>query len=609
MVKAKRVFNFVKARSRPRLNEEQAELWRISLLALVVGTFTGVGSAVFRALIAFFYNLSYLGRLSFLYDANQLDPQSPFGPWVFLSPILGGLAVVFLVQNFAPEAKGHGVPEVMDSIYYKGGDIRGIVAVIKSFASALSIGTGAAVGREGPIIQIGSALGSTLGRAMRLSTAQKVTLLSAGAGAGIAATFNTPLGGVLFATEILLSEISNRTFLPVVIATGAATYTGRTLLGARPAFEAPSFEAAATAIGAWPSDFLIIALLGLGCGLAAFAFIRLLAVLEDWFPTLPGGVYAQAALGMAAIGAMMVGFTRFYGHPFVNGVGYGTIQSVLDGRMTAPSLLILLCAAKLLATSISLGSGASGGVFSPLLFIGSTLGGGLGLVVLAIAPHSDLSQASCAIVGMASMVGAATGGVMTAIVMIFEMTRDYAVIVPVILAVAFSSGLRRILIRDTIYTIKLRHRGRHIPQDRHANLYLVRTAKSLMEPNFVLAEPEARLLDVLKFAPSDAEPSSVRVAPPLVVVRDGRIAGIVPVRSSLWRGALLDDTLTVGRLAEPDYVLARESDLLADVLARMKRKGKSAAIVVGGASVPRKKDIKGVITKRSIADAVIASAD
>ena len=223
--------SLLKARQPPRTAGAEVELWRLCLLALCIGVFTGVGSAVFRALIGLFYNLSYLGRWSFLLDANLLDPPSPRGDLVFFAPIIGGVIVVFLVKNFAPEAKGHGVPEVMELIYYKGGDIRGVVAVVKSLASAILIGTGAAVGREGPIIQIGSALGSTLGRVMRLATSQKITLLSAGAGAGIAATFNTPLGGVLFATEILLPEISNRTFLPVVIATGSATYTGRVLLG------------------------------------------------------------------------------------------------------------------------------------------------------------------------------------------------------------------------------------------------------------------------------------------------------------------------------------------------------------------------------------------
>jgi len=596
-------FRRLNARRGPHAAGTEVALWRLCLLALGVGVFTGVGSAVFRALIGLVYNLSYLGRWSYILDANVLDPPSPRGDLVFFAPIIGGLIVVSLVRNFAPEAKGHGVPEVMDSIYYKGGDIRGVVAVVKSLASAISIGTGAAVGREGPIIQIGSALGSTLGRLMRLATSQKITLLAAGAGAGIAATFNTPLGGVLFATEILLPEISNRTFLPVVIATGSATYTGRVLLGAAPAFTMPQFEGAQLS-SAWPTDLLLIAVLGAACGLAAWAFIRVLAFFEDWFPKLPGGAYAQVVAGMAVIGAMMVGFTHLFGHPFINGVGYGVIQSILEDQLTVPALLVILCVAKILSTSISLGSGASGGIFSPLLFIGATLGSGLGVGALAISPHLDLSPASCAIIGMAAMVGAGTGGVMTAIVMIFEMTRDYAVIVPVIIAVAFGSGVRRALISDTIYTIKLRNRGRQIPQDRHANLYLVQQAKSIMEAQFIVADPGAKLLDVL----SAVQPG-VDVTPPIVVARDNRICGIVPVRSGLWPQALRDPSLTVDALAKPDFVLARETDLLSRVFARMNRHGRSAAIVVGGAGVPRREDIRGVITKRSIADAVIQAAD
>ena len=237
--------------------------------------------------------------LSYHYDANLLEAPSRFGALVALSPIVGGLIVVFLVLRFAPEAKGHGVPEVMDSVFYKRGDIRWQVAVIKSLASALSIGSGAAVGREGPIIQIGAALGSTFrARASGLSTWQKITLLAAGAGAGIAATFNTPLGGVLFALEILLPEVSNRTFLPVVVATGAATTIGRWLIGPAPAFAVPEFQfTLAQAFQA--EDAIAFVVLGVLCGVAAWAFIRLLVVMEDGFPKLPGGPYVQNLVGMA----------------------------------------------------------------------------------------------------------------------------------------------------------------------------------------------------------------------------------------------------------------------------------------------------------------------
>lgn len=591
----------IEARKGEAGDEQTVSLLTMCLLALGVGIFTGVGAAAFRALIALVYNLSYLARFSFSYDANLLDPPSPLGPFVFFSPIVGGLTVVWLVRSFAPEAKGHGVPEVMDSIFYKGGDIRGVVAAVKSLASALSIGTGAAVGREGPIIQIGSSLGSTFARMLGLSTTQKITLLSAGAGAGIAATFNTPLGGVLFATEILLPEISNRTFLPVVLATGAATYMGRILLGASPAFIVPNLADAAGGAVSLP-DLATILALGILSGLAAVVFVRGLAYLEDIFPKLPGGPYAQVALGMAAIGAMMVAFTAAYGHPYVNGVGYGVIQNVLDGRMTAPVLLLLLFLAKVLATSISLGCGASGGVFSPLLFMGASLGGSVGVFANA-AFRTHLSPAACAMVGMAAMVGSGTGGVMTAIVMIFEMTRDYAIIVPVILTVAIAAGVRRALSRDTIYTIKLRHRGHHVPQDRHANLYLVQQAGQIMERQFIAAEAGATLIDVLQSFKSD-----LVLMPPVVVGREGRIIGIVPPRSGLWPQALSDPDLVIDGLADHGFVLARKYDLLSRVFERMKRHRREAAIVVEGEGVPRMSDIVGVITKRSIADTIISSA-
>ena len=494
-------------------------------LALIVGVMTGCGAVALRALIGFFHNAFYNGTFSIWYDANISEGPSRFGDWIFLSPILGGLVVVFLVQRFAPEAKGHGVPEVMDAVFYKHGNIRGQVAVIKSLASALSIGSGAAVGREGPIIQIGAALGSAFSQAIKLSTWQKITLLAAGAGAGIAATFNTPLGGVLFALEILLPEVSNRTFLPVVVATGAATTIGRILIGPDPAFVVPDIQLSlAPALGV--QEAIAFVLLGILCGVASWAFIRLLVIMEDGFPKLPGNAYTQNIVGMAIIGLMMVVLTHAFGHPYVDGVGYGVIQSILDNKMTSVGLLALLFVLKMLATTISLGCGASGGIFSPSLYLGATLGGAFALAVGTILPHAGLTVPSAAIVGMAAMVGAGTGGVMTAIVMVFEMTRDYAIIVPVIVAVAVAAGVRRALIGETIYTIKLRHRGHRIPKERHINLYLVKQAQDIMERRFILAKAGTSLRKRSARKSTD----DLRA---IIVERDGRIVGLIPPRSGL----------------------------------------------------------------------------
>ncbi len=228
------------ARSSDIENARPMPLVYLCLLALVVGIVGGLGAVVFRGLIAFVHNLLFLGTLSVVYDSSLFTPASPWGVLVVLVPVVGAIGVTFIVTNFAPEAKGHGVPEVMDAIYYNRGIIRPIVAVAKSLASALSIGSGAAVGREGPIIQIGSAFGSTLGQVIRMSMGQRIILVAAGAGAGIAATFNTPIGGVLFATELMMPEISVNTFLPVAIATGTATFIGRLFFGDKPAFDVPA---------------------------------------------------------------------------------------------------------------------------------------------------------------------------------------------------------------------------------------------------------------------------------------------------------------------------------------------------------------------------------
>ena len=254
----------------------------MGILAIIVGVVTGFGAVLFRDLIGLIHNILFLGQFVVRYDANLFTPASPWGALVILVPVIGALAVTFLVTNFAPEARGHGVPEVMDAIYYKGGIIRPVVAVVKSLASAISIGSGAAVGREGPIIQIGSGLGSTLGQIVRMPAGQRIILVGAGAGAGIAATFNTPIGGVMFAIELMMPEVSVRTFLPVALATGTATFIGRFFFGPQPAFMVPHLVPMSTDASS-AITLCLYALLGAITGIAAAGFIRGLHLAEDIF--------------------------------------------------------------------------------------------------------------------------------------------------------------------------------------------------------------------------------------------------------------------------------------------------------------------------------------
>jgi CIC family chloride channel protein len=580
--------------------DPQRGLVFLSILALMTGLITGFGAIFFRSLIAAIHNLFFLGIFSLHYDANIFTPPGPWGPFIILAPVIGGLVVTALVTNFAPEARGHGVPEVMDAIYYKEGVIRPVVAAVKSLASALSIGSGAAVGREGPIIQIGASLGSSIGQLLGIAPWQRITLVAAGAGAGIAATFNTPIGGVMFAIELMMPEVSVRTFLPVALSTGTATFVGNWFLGPQPAFAVPLLPA----LGHHPSSMIALglyALLGAVMGVAAAAFVRGLSAAEDVFERIKNP-YLRHTAGMLLVGVLIYALFHFYGHYYVEGVGYSTIQALLAGQLAPLAILPLLYVAKLAATSISLGSGASGGIFSPSLYMGATLGGAFGLLVNAVHPLPEAGIANFAIVGMAAMVAGGTGAAMTAVTMIFEMTRDYALVMPMILAVALSIGVRRVLSRENIYTIKLVGRRHLIPKALHANMFLVRHANEIMDTDVLVLPAETDFDDFLR------QPEHQGAMKHVIVIRNNRIYGVLRVNTALRRG--LEDAytgVTLGDVAQRDFTIAREDDIAFEVIQRMWRKAGAMAVVVAGKGIPTETDVRGIITKEHIADSVADS--
>src|ERR1700691_4460031 len=573
---------------------------QLSLLALGLGIVTGVGAVLFRDLIGLVHNLLFAGRFSLHYDANVFTAPAPWGAFVILVPILGAVAVTFLVTNFAPEARGHGVPEVMDAIYYKGGVIRPVVALVKSLASAISIGSGAAVGREGPIIQIGSGLGSPLGQIVRMPAGQRIILVGAGAGAGIAATFNTPIGGVMFAIELMMPEVSVVTFLPVAIATGPATFLVRWFFGDTPAFHVPSLQAMAVN----PSALLVLvlfAVLGALTGIAAAGFIRGLHLAEDVFDRIRFR-YLRHMLGMLILGTLMYLLLRTLGQYYVDGVGYAAVQAILAGQISSFWLLGLLFACKALATSLSLGSGSSGGIFSPSLFMGAALGGGFAALLNTAGLPMHLSVPAFAIVDMGAMVGGGTGAVMTAVTMIFEMTLDYNIIMPMIVAVAMSIGARRVLSRETIYTLKLVRRGRSIPKARHANMFLVRSAREVMDSDIQVLPADASFDDYVR------QPEHAGRLRHVVVTDEGHIYGVIRVNTGLRRGLEGAHTgMSLRDVASRNFIVVGESETAFDVIRRMWRRNAIMAVVVWGRGVPRGSDVAGVITKEHVADSVADS--
>jgi CIC family chloride channel protein len=563
-------------------------LWVLSLL---VGGVAGLGAVAFRALIGIFHNLFFLGKFSLAYDANMHTPAGMWGPYVILAPVAGAIAVVFLVKNFAPEARGHGVPEVIEAVYYRKGVIRPIVSVVKALASALSIGSGGSIGREGPIIQIGSSFGSTMGQLLRLPPWQKVTLIAAGAAGGIAATFNTPVGGVLFALEIIMPEVSARTLVPVVTATATATYIGRLFFGPHPSFFIPALELTFFRLTD-PIVLLAYAVLGVITGLVSALFIRCIYGFDYLFAThIKGGYYIQHMTAMLTVGLMMYYFKFRFGHYYVQGVGYATIQDVLSNVKFPLYFLLLLFGAKLIATCLTLGSGASGGVFSPALFMGATAGGAFGLALHHVFPALDIAAPAFAVVGMGGVIAGSTGAALTAIVMIFEMTLDYTVVIPMTLTVAISYAVRKSLVRDSIYARKLTLRGELVPESLRADLQFTRCAASVMNPHVEILSPEKPLKDL--------ELNATEVV--LVTDMAGRVTGAI-TGASLSPLVHMNPNGTIGDVVERNFVFVSPTDSVWTFVAAMRSTDSAFALVSSQEADVSANGVQGVITRKVILD-------
>ncbi len=593
----------------PRCSFEPAPAawWTMGLCALAVGVIAGFGAVVFRAMIGGFHNLLFLGLWSFDYEANVHTPPSPWGTWIILVPALGAIGVAFLVTTFAPEAKGHGVPEVMDAIFRKDGRIRPIVAVIKSLASALSIGSGGSVGREGPIIQVGAAFGSTVGQLVAMPARQRALLIAAGAGAGIAATFNTPIGGIIFAVELMLPFVTSLSLLWVGLSCVTATYIGRMYFGVMPSFNVPSLLLVVPSLSLGEGSDLALqvlpwfALLGVILGVLAWLLTRGIYWFEDLFDALPGNYYTRHISGMLLVGLIMYGFMafseRYFGQPnhyYVQGVGYATIMDILRGELTAPDFLLLLVVAKLLVTCLTLGSGASGGVFSPSMFLGAALGGCFGSTLLHVLPDLPMTPAHFAYAGMAGMVGGTTGAVLTGTIMIFEMTRDYTVILPVILTVVLASAVRNWLSPSTIYTLKLLRRGETVPQGLQARLGEVKS-RHLMTGDFLLL-PQGQISN-----PDIVREALLREHVVVVTGLDDRILGVFDERSRLdYPGGQFPPPERCHVVVDPDTPLNA-------LLRAIDQAGARVALVarISPAEIPK---VLGVITERDIARLAYATA-
>ena len=431
--------------------------------ALLVGIGAGVGAVIFRYLIQAVEWVGYTWFPSVTSDWGNA--------YVLIVPAIGGLIVGLLVYFFAREAKGHGVPEVMEAVAIHGGRIRPRVAVIKSLASSICIGTGGSVGREGPIVQIGSAIGSSLGQLLHLSNDRVRNLVACGAAGGIAATFNAPIAGVIFALEIILGDFELRYFISIVISSVTASIIGRVVFGDVPAFPLP-VEYGVNSI--W--EFLFYIVLGGLAAIVGVVFVRSLYWTEDVFEkwkSVPKWV--QPAVGGGLLGALALAYPLFTPTvwtrvPHIYNVGYEVIGGALSNQLLLGVALSLL-ALKIVATGLTLGSGGSGGVFAPSLFMGAMLGTAFELSVRILFPSIVAPPGAYALVGMAAVFAASAHAPITAIIILFELTGDYRIILPLMLTVVVATLLaQKMLSGESIYTLKLSRRGVHVRSGRDVDV-------------------------------------------------------------------------------------------------------------------------------------------
>ncbi len=547
----------------------------MTVLALIVGLAGGYGAVGFRYLIDFFQSLAYGSSEMLLFVVDNVPRHIR---WAI--PAIGGLIVGPIVYFGAREAKGHGVPEVMEAVALRNGFIRKRLVVVKSLASAITIATGGSVGREGPIVQIGSAIGSSIGQMLKVSADRMRTLVGCGAAAGIAATFNAPIAGSMFALEVILGDFGLATFSPIIISSVTATAISRHYLGDDPAFIVPHYEL----ISKW--EFPIYVILGLFCAVVAVSFTRVLYRTEDLFDELKFPEYLKAVIGGTIIGFMALFF------PQLLGVGYGGIDQALMQSYTW-WFLLSLAGLKILATSITIGSGGSGGIFAPSLFLGAMAGSFFGFVVHALLPEITATPGAYGIVGMAAVVSATTHGPLSAILILFEMTGDYKIILPLMTTCIIATLAARQMLRESIYTLKMIRKGIDIQEGKEINVLKSIPVKEVMNKSVDTVQESLTMGDFLEKVTKSKYSSFP------VMDANGKLTGVLSHID--YRDAVFDehlkDLVIVKELSSDRVVSVSEMDNLFDALEKISLKDYSILPVVA-ADDPGK--LMGIITRRDI---------
>jgi len=528
----------------------------VAFLAAGVGLIAGCIAFLLYKLIGLFTNLAFYGHFSFNFASPRFS-LGHLGLWVIVIPVIGGIIVGFMAKYGSSKIKGHGIPEAMEAVLANRSRIEPRVAILKPISAAIAIGTGGPFGAEGPIIQTGGAVGSLIGQVMHTTAAERKVLLACGAAAGMSATFNTPIAGVILAIELLLFEFKARSFIPLVIASTLAAAVHMQLLGAGPMFTVAPMDFAI------PRALPFYLILGVICGLAAVGFTRVLYWVEDLFEKLP-----VDELWWPAIGALGLG-TIGYFVPRVLGVGYDTIGDILNGNLALKILLVVMIA-KAAALVISLGSGTSGGLLAPMFMSSAAMGGTLALGLNYLFPSAHVSAGAFALVAMGAVFGAASRATFSFIIFAFEITRDYNSVLPLMLVCVIADGISMLLMpKASIMTEKLRRRGMRIYQDYEVDV-LQHTVVSETMDREAPTIPAAMSLSELADRIGSGDPEVSRHQGMLVLDSEGKLSGII-TRGDVLRALEKNPSGTVLDACSRNVVVTYPDETLHEASEKMLR--------------------------------------
>jgi H+/Cl- antiporter ClcA len=532
----------------------QFRIGLMSFLAGGIGVLAGVIALVLYKLIGLFTNLFFYHR----WDATFTSARSnQLGWWVIVTPVVGGLIVGIMAKFGTPKIKGHGIPEAMEAVLFNRSRIQPRVAILKPISAAIAIGTGGPFGAEGPIIQTGGAVGSLVGQIFHTTASERKVLLACGAAAGMSATFNTPIAGVILAIELLLFEFKSRSFIPLVIASTLATAVHMQTMGV-----GPMFTVAPVDFGI-PRALPFYLILGAICGLAAVAFSKVLYWVEDQFEKLP-----LDPLWWPAIGALGLGIIGYF-VPRVLGVGYDTISDILNAQL-AFKLLLVVMIAKAAALVISLGSGTSGGLLAPMFMSSAALGGVFAMAANRVFPSASLAPGAFALVAMGAVFGAASRATFAFIIFAFEITRDYNAVLPLMLVSVIADGIAMLFMpKSSIMTEKLARRGLRIHQDYETDILQQVAVAETMDRDVPTIAAEVKVGELAERI-AKHDPAVSRHQGLFIVDGQGKLAGLI-TRGDVLRALDTDPSglLTVLEAGTRELIVAFPDDLIAEASDKM----------------------------------------